>query len=281
MKISAKKLSDYKKQGRKITSVTAYDYSTAKIFDEAGIDFILVGDSLAQVVLGYDSTVKIGMEEMKIFTSAVSRGAKKTLVVADMPFLSYQTNIEEAVKNAGELIKCGAGAVKIEGCSDYITEVVKRLTESGIPVVAHLGFTPQYVNLIGGHYIMGKNVEMTLSILEQAKKLENAGAFALVLEMVPSESAAFISKNLVIPTIGIGAGADCDGQILVSDDILGRYSDFCPKFARKYANLAEVMKNAIKSYMDDVVRGTFPNREESFFLKEEEIKKLETYKNGQ
>ena len=203
MKITPRKLLKFKEEKRKITSATAYDFSTAKIFDEAEIDFILVGDSLAQVVLGYDSTVKIGMDEMKIFTSAVSRGAKNTLVVSDMPFLSYHTDIASAIKNAGDLIRCGAGAVKIEGCSDYIIDVVKRLTESGIPVISHLGFTPQYIGTIGGHYIAGKNVEATLSILEQAKKLQNAGAFALVLEMVPSESAEFITKNLYIPTIGI------------------------------------------------------------------------------
>lgn len=280
MKITPKKLLKLKTEGKKITSITAYDYSTAKIFDEAGVDFILVGDSLAQVVLGYDSTVKIGMNEMKIFTSAVSRGAKNTLVVSDMPFLSYQTDIKEAVQNAGELIKCGAGAVKIEGGSDYIIEVVKRLTESGIPVIAHLGFTPQYVNAIGGHYVIGKNVEITLTILEQAKKLQNAGAIALVLEMVPSESAEFITKNLIIPTIGIGAGVNCDGQILVSDDVLGKYTDFCPKFARKYGNLNEVMSNAIKKYIDDVLNRDFPNKDESFFLDKEELEKLEAYKNN-
>jgi 3-methyl-2-oxobutanoate hydroxymethyltransferase len=280
MKITAKKLQEFKAKGKKITSITAYDYSTAKFCDKAGFDFILVGDSLAHVILGYDSTTKIGMDEMKIFTAAVARGCKECLIVSDMPFLSYQANLSDAVKNAGELIKCGAAVVKLEGATPYIVNLVEHLTSSGIPVMGHLGFTPQYVGTIGGHFVMGKDFDTTISILEQAKALERAGACAVVLEMVPYESAEFISRNLTIPTIGIGAGAGCDGQIIVSEDILGRYEDFCPKFARKYVNLGETITEVFKNYIKDVVEMNFPSKEESFYLKPEEKEKLESYKNG-
>ncbi len=280
MKITTKKLQEFKEQNKKITSITAYDYSTAKFFDEAGIDMILVGDSLAQVVLGYDSTTKISMNEMKIFTSAVSRGVKNCFLVSDMPFMSYQADLTEAIKNAGELIKCGADAVKIEGCTDYILEVVKRITEAGIPVVGHLGFTPQSVGVIGGYKVIGKKFEATLKLLEDAKKLEKMGAVAIVFEMVPKESAEFVTKELKTPTIGIGAGVNCDGQILVSDDVLGKYSDFCPKFAKKYADLEGAIKNAVKNYINDVREEKFPTDKESFSLEIEEKTKLEDYKNN-
>lgn len=267
-----------KAEKEKLTMLTAYDCSTARYFDEAGIDSILVGDSLGMVILGYDSTHNVTMEEMQIFTSAVCRGAKRALVVADMPFLSYHTTVEEAVKNAGTLIKSGANAVKLEGASDFILSVVKRLTETGIPVVGHLGFTPQYLNVLGGYKIQGKSCENTLFILEQAKKLEAAGAFAVVLEMVPEEAANYITQRLKIPTIGIGAGKYCDGQVLVCDDILGKFSEFKPKFARRYANFQEQIINAAQSYISDVKSNTFPNDAESFHLSEEEIKKLESSK---
>ncbi len=278
MKITAKKLQEFKTKGKKITSMTAYDYSTAKFCDKAGFDFILVGDSLAHVILGYDSTTKIGMDEMKIFTAAVARGAKECLIAADMPFMSYQANLSDALKNAGELIKCGADVVKLEGATPYIISVVERLVQSGIPAMGHLGFTPQYIGTIGGHFIIGKDFETTLLLLEQAKALENAGACGIVLEMVPYESAEFISQHLKIPTIGIGAGAGCDGQILVSEDMLGRYEDFCPKFARKYVNLSEIITNAFKNYVKDVQDMNFPRSEETFYLKPEEKEKLENYK---
>ncbi len=280
MKITAKKLQEFKSAGRKITSMTAYDYSTAKFCDKAGFDFILVGDSLAHVILGYDCTTKIGMDEMKIFTSAVARGAKQCLIAADMPFMSYQANLSDAVKNAGELIKCGADVVKLEGATPYIISVIERLVESGIPAMGHLGFTPQSIGTIGGHFVIGKDFETTLLLLEQAKALENAGVCAIVLEMVPCESAEFISQNLKIPTIGIGAGASCDGQILVSEDLLGRYEDFCPKFARKYANLSEIITEAFKNYIKDVLDMKFPCDKETFYLKPEEKEKLENYKKN-
>ena len=267
-----------KAEKEKITMLTAYDCSTARYFDEAGVDSILVGDSLGMVILGYESTHHVTMEEMKIFTSAVCRGAKRALVVADMPFMSYHTTVEDAVKNAGALIKSGATAVKLEGAGDFILSLVKRLTETGIPVVGHLGFTPQYLNVLGGYKIQGKSCENTLLILEQAKKLEEAGAFAIVLEMVPEEAANYITQRLNIPTIGIGAGKYCDGQVLVCDDILGKFSEFKPKFARRYANFQEEIIKAAKDYISDVKTAAFPDDAESFHLNEEEIKKLESNK---
>ena len=277
-KITVSTLLKKKAEKEKITMLTAYDCSTARYFDEAGIDTILVGDSLGMVILGYESTHNVSMEEMKIFTSAVCRGAKRAFVVADMPFLSYQTTVEDAVKNAGTLIQSGASAVKLEGATDLILSVIKRLTETGIPVVGHLGFTPQYLNVLGGYKVQGKSYENTLTMLEQAKKLEAAGAFAVVLEMVPEESAEFITKQLKIPTIGIGAGKYCDGQVLVCDDILGKFSEFKPKFARRYANFQEEIMQAAQKYISDVKTAAFPDDAESFHLNEEEMKKLESYK---
>ena len=257
--------------------LTAYDCSTAKYFDEAGIDSILVGDSLGMVILGYDGTQKVTMEDMKVFTGAVARGAKRCMVVADMPFMSYHTTIENAVKNAGSLIQTGANAVKIEGAGDFILECIKRMVDSGIPVVGHLGFTPQYLNVLGGYKIQGKSYENTIKILEDAKKLEKAGVFAVVLEMVPEESAKYITERLTIPTIGIGAGRYCDGQVLVADDILGKYSEFQPKFARKYADLKTEIFNAAKNYISDINTGKFPSETEVFHLNDEEMKKLENH----
>lgn len=263
-----------KQQNEKITMLTAYDCSTAKYFDEAGVDSILVGDSLGMVVLGYDSTHHVTMEEMKIFTSAVARGAKRCMIVADMPFMSYHASVEEAVKNAGELIKAGAFAVKLEGASDHILNVVQRCVESGIPVVGHLGFTPQYLNVLGGYKVQGKSAENTKFILKQAKKLEKAGAFSVVLEMVPEESAKYITENVGIATIGIGAGRNTDGQVLVADDILGKFSEFKPKFARRYADLKTVIFEAASSYIEDVTLGKFPEESEIFHLSDDEKAEL-------
>ena len=274
-RITVNTIQKLKNEGQKITSLTAYDYSTAKYLDESGIDIILVGDSLAMVVLGYETTCAIGIEEMLIFTKAVARGAKNTLVTADMPFMSYHANVSDAVKNAGELIRAGAGAVKIEGGSKHILEVVERCVQSGIPVMGHLGFTPQSLNTIGGYNVQGKSYDATLEMLEQAKNLEKAGAFSIVLEMVPEESAKYITDNLTIPTIGIGAGRYCSGQILVSDDIFGKYSDFTPKFARKYGDLRLLMQNCAKQYIEEVKTGKFPNEEEVFKLRSEELNKLD------
>ena len=263
-----------KREKQKITMLTAYDCSTAKYFDDAGVDSILVGDSVGMVVLGYESTTSVTMNDMRVFTAAVSRGAKRCLVVADMPFMSYHSSVEEAVKNAGELIRAGASAVKLEGGTDYLISVVKRCVESGIPVVGHLGFTPQYLNVLGGYKIQGKSADKTRFILNQAKKLEEAGAFCVVLEMVPEESAKYITENLNIPTIGIGAGRYTDGQVLVADDILGKYSEFKPKFARRYADLKSVISESAKSYINDVQSGAFPDETEIFHLSEDELKEM-------
>lgn len=276
-KITAKTIQKLKNDGQRITSLTAYDYSTAKYLDEAGVDIVLVGDSLAMVALGYETTHAIGMEEMLVFTKAVAKGATRALVAVDMPFMSYHTDVAAAIKNAGEMIRVGAKAIKIEGASDYILEVIQRCVQSGIPVIGHLGFTPQFLNTIGGYNIQGKSYATTLEILEQAKKLEKAGVFAIVLEMVPEESAKYITDNLTVPTIGIGAGRYCSGQILVSDDIFGKFSDFTPKFARKFGDLSLLIRNTAKQYVEEVKNGTFPSEEEIFKLSEEELKQLEIH----
>lgn len=273
-KISVKTIQKLKDEGQKITALTAYDYSTAKYLDESGVDIVLVGDSLAMVALGYETTHAIGMEEMLVFTKAVARGAKRALVAVDMPFMSYHTDVATAIQNAGEMIRIGARAIKIEGASDYILEVIERCVQSGIPVIGHLGFTPQFLNTIGGYNIQGKSYTATLEILEQAKKLEKAGVFSIVLEMVPEESAKYITDNLNVPTIGIGAGRYCSGQILVSDDVFGKFCDFTPKFAKKYGDLSLLIKNCAKEYVKEVKNGKFPSEEEVFKLSEEELKQL-------
>lgn len=264
-----------KSANEKITMLTAYDYSTAKYIDECEVDSILIGDSVGMTVLGYDNTINVTMEDMLTFTKAVSRGVKRALVIADMPFLSYHVSKEQTILNAGKLIQAGAKAVKLEGASDFILDEIKHLIQSGINVVGHLGFTPQYINTIGGYFIQGKSYENTLKLLEAAKKLEENGAFALVLEMVPEESAKYISENINIPTIGIGAGKYCDGQVLVIDDLIGKYSEHVPKFVKQYANIKQIMKTAILQYNIEVKEKKFPTEEYSFSLAEEEREKLE------
>lgn len=273
--VTSRTLKKMKDNKEKITMLTAYDFSTAKYIDECGVDSILIGDSLGMTILGYDTTIKVNIEDMLTFTKAVSNGVKRALVVADMPFLSYHLNKEQTTLNAGRLIQAGAKAVKLEGASDFILDEVHHLTQSGINVVGHLGFTPQYINTIGGYFVQGKSYENTIKMLNAAKKLEENGAFALVLEMVPEESAKYISENLSIPTIGIGAGKYCDGQVLVIDDILGKYPGNIPKFVKQYANIKEIMKDAISKYNQDVKTGEFPTKEYSFNLTEEERDKLE------
>lgn len=263
-KITIRNIQNIKNENKKFSMLTAYDYSTAKYLDEAGIDIILIGDSLAMVALGYETTHSIGVDEMKIFTKAVAKGVKNALVVTDMPFLSYHTDIETAIKNCGEMIRLGANAVKIEGCSDYIISVVKRLVETGIPVMGHLGFTPQFLNTLGGYRVQGKTNEAADKILQQALELQKAGAFSIVLEMVPQNSAKYITDNLQIPTISCGAGKYCTGQVLVSDDIFGKYSDFKPKFARKYGNMKQFIIDCAKNFDNDVKSGKFPSDEEVF-----------------
>ena len=278
MRKSIQKIQNFKKEGKKITVLTAYDYSTAKYLDQAGVDMILVGDSLAQVALGYENTTDIGMDEMVVFTRAVSRAVENALLVADMPFMSFQIDKVETMKNACKLIKAGANAVKMEGCSDFTVDCIKHLTQNGIPVMGHLGFTPMSINSLGGHKIQGKDADRTVDILKEALKLQSAGCFSVVLEMVPLQSSQFISQRLRIPTIGIGGGKFCDGQVLVSDDMLGKYDRFKPKFARQYSSLKDIIFNVAKAFCSDVENGSFPSVKESFVLSEEEIEKLENYR---
>lgn len=278
-KTTVKTIQNMKENGEKIAVLTAYDYSTAKYIDEAGADIVLVGDSLANVALGYNSTQSVGMTEMLIFIGAVSRGVNRALVVGDMPFMSYNISTEDGIKNAGDMLKAGANAVKIEGCNDYILNLVKRLTQSGIPVLAHLGFTPQSINTLGGYAVQGKNIDSIQEMLENAKALEKAGAFALVLEMVPEEGGKYITENINIPTISIGAGRYCSGQVLVSDDMLGKFSDYQPKFVRKYADIKTVISDAVKCYCKDVKEGNYPSENEIFNLDKEETEKLGIVKN--
>ena len=245
-KVTVNKLKKYKSENKKFAVLTAYDCYTAKYIDEAGVDVVLIGDSLAMVALGYENTNSIGTNEMEIFTRAVARGAKRAFVVTDMPFMSYHKCIENAVENCGKMIRAGANGVKIEGGSDYIISVVEHLTQVGIPVVGHLGFTPQFLNMLGGYKIQGKTQEATEKILKQAKNLQKAGAFAIVLEMIPETSAKYITENISIPTISCGAGRYCDAQVLVSDDIFGKYPEFKPKFARKYGDMGKLIFECAK-----------------------------------
>lgn len=276
-KVTVNTLKKIKENREKFSVLTAYDYSTAKYLDEAGIDVILIGDSLAMVALGYANTNCIGVEEMSIFTKAVANGVKRAMVVTDMPFMSYTIDIPTALRNIGNMVKLGANAVKIEGCNDYILELVKRCNQMGVPVMSHLGFTPQSQNVIGGHIIQGKNVDTTLKILEQAKQLEKAGAFSIVLEMVPEESAKFITENLTIPTISCGAGFYCDAQVIVSDDLLGKFDEFKPKFARQYGDMKSLILNAAKQFNEDVKNGKYPNANEIYNLSAEDAQELEKY----
>ena len=265
---------EQKAKGEKISMLTAYDYSTAKLMDEPGINGILVGDSLGMVVLGYEDTLPVTMEDMIHHTAAVCRGAKNTLVVGDMPFMSYQVSVEEAVYNAGRLMKEGrCQAVKLEGAASVCPQI-RAITTASIPVMAHIGLTPQSINAFGGFKVQGKSEEAAKKLLEDAKAVEEAGAFAVVLECVPAKLAELISKSISIPTIGIGAGAGCDGQILVYQDMLGLFSDFTPKFVKKYANVGEMMTQAFRDYIADVQEGSFPAPEHTFAISEGVIKKL-------
>ncbi|MBP3925121.1 3-methyl-2-oxobutanoate hydroxymethyltransferase [bacterium] len=268
-KVSVNSIQKFKDRDEKFSVLTAYDYSTAKYLDEAGIDVILIGDSLAMVALGYNDTRQIGVEEMQIFTRAVARGVSRAMVITDMPYMSYHTDVKTALENTSLMIKNGATAVKIEGCNEHTIQVVKRCVECGIPVVSHLGFTPQFLNTIGGYNIQGKTYDATLKILDDAQKLQDAGAFSILLEMVPEESAKYITENLRVPTISCGAGKYCTGQVLVSDDVLGKYSDFTPKFARKYGDMKNFIIDCAKRFDEDVKSGMFPSDSEVFHVDEE------------
>lgn len=263
-----------KENGEKLTMLTAYDYSTAKLIDEAGVNSILVGDSLGNVILGYEDTISVTMEDMIHHGAAVARGAKNALVVIDMPFMSYQTSVYDALVNAGRLMKEGRGdAVKLEGGVEVCPQI-KAIVDAGIPVCAHIGLTPQSINAFGGFKVQGKSEAAAKKLLEDAKAVEEAGAFAVVIEGVPSKIAALITEQLHIPTIGIGAGKDCDGQVLVYQDMLGMFSDFTPKFVKRYANIGEVMKEAFQNYIKEVQDGVFPAEENTYKVDDSVIEKL-------
>lgn len=268
-KVTAADFAAMKESGEKISMVTAYDYSTARLVDGSGIDSILVGDSLGMVMLGYEDTVSVTMEDMIHHCAAVTRGTERALVICDMPFMSYQTSVYDAVKNAGRIMKEGrAGAVKLEGGTDF-AEHIEAIVKASIPVCAHIGMTPQSVNAFGGFKVQGRSVEAAKRVIEDAVEVEKAGAFAVVLECVPARLAEYISGILTIPTIGIGAGAGCGGQVLVYQDMLSMYSDFTPKFVKKFADVGSVMRGAFEDYNRAVKDGSFPAAEHGFKINDE------------
>ena len=274
MKNTVVTIQQAKESGEKVTMLTAYDYSMARLIDEAGINMILVGDSLGMVMLGYEDTLSVTMEDMIHHTAAVSRGANNALVVADMPFMSYQTSVYDAVCNAGRLIKEGrAQAVKLEGGQEF-TEHIRAITKASVPVVAHLGLTPQSLNAFGGFKVQGKSEEAARKLVEDARAVEEAGAVAVVLECVPAKLAGLVTKQLHIPTIGIGAGADCDGQVLVYQDMLAMFGGFKPKFVKQFAEVGTMMKEAFAKYSEEVKSGVFPAVEHTFKIDDDVIEKL-------
>ncbi len=263
-----------KREGKKITMLTAYDYPMALLEDRAGIHIILVGDSVGMTVLGYENTVPVTMEEMIHHTKAVTRGAKFPLVIGDMPFMSYNTSEREAILNAGRFMKeGGADAVKLEGGAS-VKDIVKALVKAGIPVMGHIGLTPQTISMLGGFKVQGKDAQAAQKIIDDALLLEDAGAFSVLLEAVPAPIAKRVTERLKVPTIGIGAGVHCDGQVLVVHDMLGLFDRFTPKFAKRYVNLSEAILKAFDSYIQEVERGTFPTDQHSFHIDEKELGKL-------
>lgn len=274
MKKTVLTFAEAKEKGEKLTMLTAYDYSTAKLIDGAGIDAILVGDSLGNVMLGYEDTLSVTVEDMIHHGAAVSRGTSEALVVIDMPFMSYQTSVYDAVVNAGRLMKEGrAGAVKLEGGKEVCPQI-KAITDAGIPVMAHLGLTPQSINAFGGFKVQGKTEAAAKKLIEDALAVQEAGAFALTLECVPDKLARLITKKLAIPTIGIGAGNGCDGQVLVYADMLGMFSDFTPKFVKRFAETGQVMTDAFKAYIAAVKDGSYPEEKHTYKIDDDVIEKL-------
>ncbi len=274
MKTTVTTFKDAKKQGKKLTMLTAYDYSTAKLFDEAGVDSMLVGDSLGMTMLGYDSTLPVTMDDMIHHTKAVVRGAQNALIVGDMPYMSYHLSVQQAVENAGRFIKeAGATAVKLEGGAAFCPEI-EAMTRASIPVVGHIGLTPQSINAFGGFKVQGKSEEAARKIIEDAQAIEAAGAFAVVLECVPAKLAELVTSKVSIPTIGIGAGAGCDGQVLVYQDMLGMYDDFTPKFVRKFADVGTIIKQAVREYCAAVQDSSFPAQEHTFKIDDDVLEKL-------
>ncbi|HOV80301.1 MAG TPA: 3-methyl-2-oxobutanoate hydroxymethyltransferase [Bacillota bacterium] len=274
VKVTTATVKQMKIEGRPITMLTAYDYPIARMVDEAGIDMILVGDSLGNVVLGYDSTLPVTMEDMIHHVKAVCRGASRAMVVADMPFLSYQVSVEEAVRNAGRFLKeTGAQAVKLEGGRE-VAGAVRAIVDAGIPVMGHLGLTPQSIHQLGGFKVQGKDESAAKKLIADAKALEEAGVFSIVLECVPTPLAKMVTEMLKVATIGIGAGPHCDGQVLVTHDLLGLYPGFVPKFVKKYANLHESIAAVLKQYKLEVEERSFPGPEHCFGMSEEVLQKL-------
>lgn len=274
MKKTVLTFKEAKSAGKKLTMLTAYDFSTAKLIDSCDIDGILIGDSLGMVCLGYKDTLSVTMEDMIHHTRAVSRGTEIALIIADMPFMSYQASDYDAVKNAGRLVQeAGAEAVKLEGGAD-VTSQVKAIVKAQIPVMGHMGLTPQSVNMFGGFKVQGKDAEKAKQFIEDAKRLEDAGAFSIVLECIPKQLAAKITESVSIPTIGIGAGADCDGQVLVYQDMLNLFGGFKPKFVKAYENLGESFKSGVRKYVEEVKSGVFPDDEHSFTMDEDILHKL-------
>ncbi len=275
-RITISDVREMKAQGEKIAMLTAYDYATAKLVDEAGLPIILVGDSLGMVMLGYPDTLHVSLDDMLRHTAAVARGVKHALLVGDMPFMTYQLNAEEAMRNAARfLTEANAQAVKLEGGSPQIVETVARMTAAGIPVMGHLGLTPQSVNQLGGYKVQGRSHNAAQRMLDEALALEQAGAFALVLETVPSPLAALISRKLTIPTIGIGAGVGCDGQVQVIHDVIGLTVDYVPRHARQYAQVGSLIAAAARDYLADVRSGAFPTEAQSFKMDDSVLEGLE------
>ena len=275
MRITVQQLRDWKRQGQRFAMLTAYEYSIAKLLDEAGIPVLLVGDSLGSVVLGYETTLPVTLEDILRHTAAVVRGTKHALVVADMPFMTYQTSAEDAMRNAARILQeTGAQAVKLEG-GTVIAPTVRRMVDAGIPVMGHIGLTPQSVHLIG-YKVQGKTVQMAAKLLADAAALDEAGAFGMVLEGVPAALAGRITASVSIPTIGIGAGPRCDAQVQVIHDILGLFTDFVPKHTKRYAELGALIQEAARQYAGDVVGGAFPTDKESFAMDERVLRELES-----
>jgi 3-methyl-2-oxobutanoate hydroxymethyltransferase len=276
MRVTITEIKEMKQKKEKIPMLTAYDYVTAKVVDEAGVPLILVGDSLGMVMLGYESTIPVTMEEMIHHTKAVVRGAKNALIIGDMPFMTYHISVSDALHNAGRFIQeGGAQAVKVEG-GEVVAEKVRRLVDCGIPVMGHIGLTPQSIHQLGGFKVRGKAVEEAKKLLSDAGVLEEAGAFAIVLECTPAPLSKLITQKLAIPTIGIGAGPDCDGQVQVISDILGLYTEFAPKHAKQYARLAREIKTVVSSYISEVKSLSFPTTEQSYTMDASIIKQLKS-----
>lgn len=273
-KITPVDIQTMKSEGKKITMLTAYDYPMALLEDRARIDIILVGDSLGMTVLGYENTLPVTMEEMIHHTKAVNRGAKYALIIGDMPFMSYNTSEREAILNAGRFMKeGGADAVKLEGGAS-VKDIVRAIVKAGIPVMAHIGLTPQTISMLGGFKVQGKDAKAAQKIIDDALSLEEAGAFSVLFEAIPAPIAKMITERLKVPTIGIGAGPHCDGQVLVIHDMLGLFDRFTPKFAKRYVNLSELILKALESYREDVLNGAFPTDQHSFHIEEKELKKV-------